>query len=212
MKYTEYRGCADLVIAEVTVDDNESGTGHGYVTGTVKSLAGLAELSKSTSTNSETKYYDNQPAIVITSEGGDTLRAQCSALDIATEAELRGNKYDSTKGAMIEGGAKGQKYYAVGYKTGDTDDPNKYYVWRYKCTIQIGDIVTPTGDDGTTSNGVEITITSINTTHKFEANADAKGNAQGAKSLVVDTALDLADVSTFFDTVITPDTLTAKSA
>ena len=41
----EFRGTDELYIAEVTVDDNESGTGHGYVTGAVEKLAPVAEIS-----------------------------------------------------------------------------------------------------------------------------------------------------------------------
>ena len=42
----EYRGVEGLVAAEVLSDDNEQGTGHGYQTGTVFAIAGVAEISK----------------------------------------------------------------------------------------------------------------------------------------------------------------------
>ena len=48
-KIVEYRGCKGLVFAEITTDDNETGTGHGYTTGSVQALAGLAEVSKNVS-------------------------------------------------------------------------------------------------------------------------------------------------------------------
>lgn len=51
---TEFRGCKGLVFAEVQKDNNLSTTGEGYVTGTVKALAPVAEISKSVETGSDT--------------------------------------------------------------------------------------------------------------------------------------------------------------
>ena len=52
-----------------------------------------------------------------------------------------------------------------------------------------------------------MTFTGINTTHKFTKVVDKNGNKKGAKAVNVDVAKGLADVSDFFDTVTTPDTL-----
>ena len=48
-----FRGVEGLVYAEVTEDSEEN-----YTTGEVKSLAGVAEIGKSTATDSSAKYYD----------------------------------------------------------------------------------------------------------------------------------------------------------
>lgn len=197
---TEYRGVEGLVYAEVTKDDNES---EGYVTGTVKSLAGVAEISRTTESSSETKYYDNMPAIVINSTGSDELTISASAIPLEVLAEITGQKYDATKGAFIEGPRK-VKYFAIGYITKKTNG-DEVYVWRYKGTFNIPDQTNVTENDGTDSNGQELVYTGISTTHKFTANDN-----KGAKALNVDVALDKADVSAFFDTVVTPDTLTVK--
>ena len=58
----EWRGVEGLVAAEVTVDDNETGEGHGYVTGDVFAVAGVAEISRSTDSSNEAHYYDNMSA------------------------------------------------------------------------------------------------------------------------------------------------------
>ena len=79
------------------------------------------------------------------------------------------------------------------------------YVWRYKGTFNVPDQTNATENDGTDANGQEIVYTGISTTHKFEK------NNKGAKALVVDVAKGLANVSTFFDTVTTPDTLEAAT-
>ena len=64
----EYRGVERLVYAEVTEDSADN-----YTTGTVKSLAGVATISKSTASSTEAHYYDNAPKIVISAEGADTV-------------------------------------------------------------------------------------------------------------------------------------------
>ena len=87
-KIVEYRGCKGLVFAEITNDDNETGTGHGYITDTVKDLAGVAEISKTVSVSKVSKYYDNVAAIVITGEGEDvvTLTTSIPTLHLLSQA------------------------------------------------------------------------------------------------------------------------------
>ena len=87
----EYRGVSELVYAEVTCDDNSSDQGHGYVTGTVKRLAGVAEISKASNASSETHWYDNLPAIVVQSQTSDEITINASGLDLATLADLKGS-------------------------------------------------------------------------------------------------------------------------
>lgn len=198
-KVAEYRGVSDLVYAEVTKDDNES-TG-GYITGTVKPLAPVAEISKTTESSSEAHYYDNKPLIVIDSTGADELTLTVAAIPLDVLADITGQVYDQTLGALIEGD-RTPKYFAIGYKTKKTNG-DEVYVWRYKGTFAIPDETSATENDGTDANGQELTFTGVTTTHKF-----TKNNA-GAKALVVDTGAGTADVSEFFKTVVTPDSLTA---
>ena len=199
----EYRGVSDLVYAEVLKDNNEVGEGEGYVTGTVKSLAGVAEIGRTTESSSEAHYYDNMPAIVINSTGSDEVTITASAIPLDVLADITGQAYDSDLGAFIEG-ERTPKYFAIGYKTKKTNG-DEVYVWRYKGQFSIPDQTNATEDDGTDANGQEITFTGIQTTHKF-----IKAGNKGAKALNVDLGEDKADVSTFFTTVTTPDTLQAK--
>lgn len=202
----EYRGVEGLVAAKVTCDDNDSSAGHGYVTGDVFAIAGVAEISKAVEQSSEAHYYDNIPAVVIDSVGADTVTINASAIPEDVKAELTGQTYISAKGALVEGEATAP-YFAIGYKTQKTDG-TEVYVWRYKGKFsQVNDTTHDTKDNGTGANGQSIVYTGINTTHKFTAN----GN-KGAKALVVDTGKDLADVSNFFSSVVTPDTLAGKTA
>ena len=117
-------------------------------------------------------------------------------------AEITGQVYDSALGAFIEG-PRDHKYFALGYKTKKTNG-DEVYVWRYKGSFNIPQQTNATENDSTDANGQELVYTGISTTHKFTK------TGKGAKAMNVDVAKDLANVSTFFDTVTTPDTLVAK--
>lgn len=204
----EFRGTDHLVYAEVLVDDNETNTAgsgetpnHGYVTGTVKILAPVAEISKTVETASDTKYYDNKPALTINSEGADTITLTVPALPLETLANITGKEYDSTTGAFMDG-VRTPKYFALGYRLRLTDGTYRY-VWRYKGSFGIPDETSQTENAGTDSNNQSLTYTGIQTMHTFTKT----GTSQ--KALVVDERDGLADLDEFFDTVTTCDTLEA---
>jgi phi13 family phage major tail protein len=192
----EYRGVEGLVAAEVLTDDDTN----GYTTGPVFAIAGVAEISRSTDSSNEAHYYDNMPAVVISSTAADEVTITASAIPLDVYAEITGQGYDSTLGALIEG-PRDFKYFAIGYKTRKTNG-DEVYVWRYKGTFNIPEQTNSTENDSTDANGQEIVFTGISTTHKFTANSN-----KGAKALCVDVAKGLADVTNFFDTVTTPDSL-----
>lgn len=204
---TEYRGVEDLVAAEVLTDNNNEE--EGYTTGEVFDIAGVAEISKSTSSSNESHYYNNMPAVVVSSTGADEVTLSVSVIPLDILAKITGQKYDELTGALIEG-ERETKYFAIGYKTKKTNG-DYVYVWRLKGTFNIPESTHATENDGTDANGQELTYTGINTTHKFAKVTDKNGNKKGAKAINVDVAKGLADVSTFFDEVVTPDTLTAKA-
>lgn len=196
----EFRGVDNLVYAEVTADNNEE-TG-GYVTGAVKVLSPVAEIGRTTESSSETKYYDNKPMIVVNSTGSDEITITCAPLTLETLADITGQTFDATKGCMIEG-TRATKYFAIGYRTKGTDGQYRY-VWRYKGTFAVPEETYATENDGTDTNNTELTFTGISTTHAFT-------NGGSVKALVVDTRYEVADVSAFFETVTTPDTLKAAT-
>lgn len=199
----EYRGVEGLVAAEVTVDDNGTGSGHGYVTGDVFAIAGVAEISRETDSSNEAHYYDNIPAVVVSSTSADEVTITTSAIPLDVLAEITGQVYDTALGAFIEG-PRDFKYFALGYKTKKTNG-DEVYVWRYKGTFNIPPQTNATENDSTDANGQELVFTGISTTHKFTK------TGKGAKALNVDVAKNLANVSTFFDTVTTPDSLQART-
>lgn len=211
MEIFEYRGCSDLVIAEILTDDNEE-TG-GYKTGPVESLIPLSEIGKTVEESNEVKYYDNLAALIIYGEGPDTIEINGAGISVAKKAKILGKPYDETTGAMIDG-PKRTKYFALGYKTHDTDGFTRY-VWRYKGVFGTPAEANKTRDGGTETNTTALTYTGIHTVHKFakgEQAEDGTWKPAGVKGIVVSDREGLANLETFFDTVTTPDTLKAKAA
>lgn len=203
----EFRGCKKLVYAEVTKDNNESGTSNGYVTGAVKSLAPVAEISKTVETSSEAKYYDNKAAIVIDSEGADTVTFTIAVPDDATLADITGRTYDTTKKMFIES-ERSQKYFAVGYILGEKGEgDDERFVWRYKGTFNIPDETSATENDGTDTNNMSLEFTGIYTDHIFE-NGKGTNTAGVAKAAFVresDLPANCTETK-WFEQVATPDT------
>lgn len=198
-KIFEYRGVSDAVYAEVTKDD-----GTEFTTGAVKDFVGVSEIARSTDSSNEPHYYDNVPAVIISSTGSDEVTINASAIPMDILAEITGQYYDETTGMMVEC-ERTPKYFAFGYRTKKTDG-TEVLVWRLKGSFTVPDSDHITEDDGTDANGQEIVYTGISTTHKFTK------TGKPAKAVNVDTGLDLADTSKFFETVQTPDTVKVKGA
>lgn len=193
----EYRGIRGLVCAEVKTDNAET-----FECDTPFEVAGVAELSRTTETTSESHYYDNVPAIVIDSTGADEVTITASAIPFDALAKITGQTYDAEKGMFVEG-ERANKYFALGYITKKTDG-TEIFVWRLKGKFNIPDSTHATEDDGAEANGQEIVFTGINTNHKFTS----IGN-KTAKAVNVDTGVNKVAETEFFASVQTPDTVEA---
>lgn len=191
----EWRGIRGLVAAEVKTDDVDT-----FECDTPFSIAGVAELARTTETSSEAHYYDNVPAVVIDSTGSDEVTITASAIPFDALAKITGQIYNAEKGMFVEG-ERDSKYFAIGYVTEKTDG-TEVFVWRLKGKFNIPDSTHATKDDGAEANGQEIVFTGINTNHKFEA----IGN-KTVKAVNVDTSINSVVESEFFATVQTPDTI-----
>lgn len=195
----EWRGVENLVYAEITKDDATE-----YTTKAVKPLSGVAEISRTIKEDKATKFYDNLPAFTIYGEGEDEIKIKVSVLPLSVRADILGQTLDATTGAMIEG-ERTIKQFAIGYKTKTTSGVDVYR-WRLKGTFSTPEESHKTIDDGTDSNGEELTFTGVATIHKF-----TKGGKSARGVIVVDDADSTANVSTFFDQVTDPDKLTVKN-
>lgn len=189
----EFRGCDNLVIAEVTAD-----TEAAFTTGAVTLLAPVAEVSKTVETSSETHYYDNVGMITIRAEGTDTVTLTVPVLPLSVLANITGKTIDPTTGAFIDG-APVEKYFAVGYKLRLTDGSERF-VWRMKGTFSFPDETSSTESDSIDTNNQELTFTGVQTIHEFT-------NGGRCRAVVIDERDGLCDLTTFFDTVQTPDTI-----
>lgn len=196
----EYRGCENLVYAEVLKDTSEE-----YTVGEVYELASLAEVGVTTEQSSETKYYDNNPALVLRGLGAETRTFTIDHLPNSRLGYLTGQQIDKTTGAVLGGGDNVvTRYFAVGYVSEITSGI-KTYKWALKGTFAIPDETNTTKNGGTDSNNMSLVYTGIATTHKF---------TNGGRKVYValeDTKEDgtKVDMSKWFDTVQTPDTLSA---
>lgn len=196
----EYRGCENLVYAKITKDDSES-----YTTGEVKELAGLAEVGVTVEQSSETKYYDNNPALVLKGQGAETRTFTIDHLPLSLLAELTGQSVDEETGAILGGGDVENPYFAVGYIT-EVTSGIKTYKWALKGTFAIPDETNTTKNGGTDSNNLSLVYTGIATTHKF-----AKDGKKRTYVALEDIQPDgsTIDLSKWFDKVQTPDTLSS---
>ncbi len=199
----EYRGIWGLVAAEVLTDNDED----GYTTGDVFAIAAVAEIAKSVDGSSESHYYNNVPGVVIDSEGADTISITAAAIPLEARAKIEGKGFDNATGAMLDTPPK-KKYFAIGYKTQDSNGKWQY-VWRLKGKFAPLADTAATRDNGTGANNQPLTYTGIYTTHIFEKGGE-DGEPAPSKGIVVPE--DDIDTESFFNSVVTPDTLEPSSS
>lgn len=197
----EFRGVDKFYFAEVTKDDAT-----GYETATPIHIP-VQEIGKSTDSASEAHYYDNKAMIVVNSESADTIVLTIAPPALDKLAQLIGKSFDPTTGMMVDS-PRQNKYYAITYRTKGTDGGYRY-VSRLKGQFNIPEETYQTENDGTDTNNTQITFTGIYTEHEFTKGVydGTSWSPAGAKGIVVDARYGLADISTFFDSIQTPDSI-----
>lgn len=201
----EFRGVDNFYFAEVTKDDAD-----GYVCGTPVHIP-VQEVGKNTDSSSEAHYYDNKAMIVVNSESADTISLTLAPPALDKLAQLIGKSFDTSLGMMVDS-PRQNKYFAIMYRTKGTDGGYRY-VSRLKGQFNIPEESVATENDGTDTTNTSIEFTGIYTEHEFTKGkyVDGAWEKSGAKGIVVDARYGLADVSTFFSSVQTPDTVQAAS-
>lgn len=200
----EFRGVDNFYFAEVLTDTD--GASGAYSCDTPIHIP-VQEIGKSVSASSDAHFYDNGPLIVIDAVGPDTLTLTLAPPSLATYAKMFGLSYDEATGMIVEGD-RAARYFAIMYRTRGTDGGYRY-VSRLKGKFAVPDETYHTEDSGTDANNIQVTFTGVRTVHQFN-----KGRFNGTSwekgtcsSITVDGRLGLADVSSFFESVQTPDTI-----
>jgi phi13 family phage major tail protein len=201
----EFRGVDNFYFAEILQDDAT-----GYVCGTPVHIP-VQEVGKTTDSASEAHYYDNKAMIVVNSESADTISLIVAPPALDKLAALTGKSFDDTTGMMIDS-PRNNKYFAIMYRTKGTDGGYRY-VSRLKGQFNIPDETNATENDGTDTNNTTIEFTGIYTEHEFNKGKKENGAwvKSGVKGIVVDARYQRADVSNFFASVQTPDTVQATN-
>lgn len=192
-KIVEYRGIRGLVGAILKQDDRETLT---Y--GEVFEIAGVSELTKNSSDNTDVHHYDNKGAVGLNVQGEDEVNVNVSAIPLKVIAKMTGQTYDEKTGALVEGPSN-VPYMAIGYITTDTDGTDMY-VWRLKGMFTRPGSTHKTIDKGTSADGQSLKYTGITTNKKFVSNKNQGGNAT-----VVPAQTCGKTETEFFAAVQTPD-------
>lgn len=203
----EFRGVDNFYFAEVIEDD-----ANGYSCGTPVHIP-VQEVGKTTDSSSEAHYYDNKAMIVVNSESADTITLVLAPPALQQLAQMTGKSFDATTGMMVDS-PRQNKYYAIMYRTKGTDGGYRY-VSRLKGQFNIPEESVQTENDGTDTNNTTFEFTGIYTEHEFNKgiyHADTQTwEKAGVKGIVVDARYGLADLSTFFNAIQTPDSITGSS-
>lgn len=194
----QWRGCSDLVYAPIIKDDVT-----GYETGDVKELAFIKQIGAGQEQSTATVFADNTAIFNTNSAIKFTRTFDCLAIDGKVKAELEGQYTEEGSSLVLSSSSAQPLQVAIGYKIYDTDD-TCYYVWCLKGTCSFGEETIITRDDGTDSNGVQMTFSALETVHKF-----TKGGSE--TQVMVEENDEKYDTTAFFDTVTTPDTLVSKA-
>lgn len=201
-----FKGVRDLVIAKMTVSNDESGK-IVETYGEVQPLAGVQNIGFDVNESSATHYFDNIGALVIASEGEDTLTLTVSRTDLKTRALIEGRTYDETKKALIAT-EQNKPYFAIGFKAKLTNGTEEWY-WFYKGKFTAGSKEFATQDDGTDINTMQYTFAAVYTGAEFEID----GKTQPVKYALIEVADETKEPATsFFSAVTTPDKIATPTA
>lgn len=201
--FTLKRGLKNIFAAEILTDDNESGTGHGYTTGTPFHLIPAGEMSRTVDSEKTDTYYDNSVFFTTGKEGATEISITGAALRPEDLAKINNKYVDDTTGAVLDTGEFKPKYFALGGETNNVDGTSELF-WFMKGTFAIPEQADKTEDDSTDTNGMSLTFSAVKTQHLFEVGNEDKP----MKRVVIDTATTVVKSSQDWTAqVVTPDNL-----
>ena len=195
------RGLKNIYAAEILTDDNESGSGHGYTTGTPFHLIPAGEMTRTVDSEKVDIYYDDTVFATIGREAATEIQITGAALRAAALAVINNKDVDATTGAVVDSGEYAPKYFALGGQAENTDGTTEWF-WFLKGTFSIPEQSDKTKDDTTDTNGMTLTFSAVSTQHVFELKNKV------AKRVVIDTnTTEFKSSQTWTAQVVTPDNL-----
>ena len=197
------RGLKNIFAAEVTKDNNGSGTGDGYITGTPFHLIPAGEMSRTVDNEKTDIYYDDTVFETVGKEGPTEVSITGAALRPDALARINNKYVDSTTGAILDTGEYEPKYFALGGEAENTDGTSELF-WFMKGTFAIPEQSDKTKDDSTDTNGMSLNFSAIKTEHLFTVG----GNSKPMKRVVIDTSeTELKSSQDWTAQVVTPENL-----
>lgn len=195
------RGLKNIYAAEILTDDNESGTGHGYTTGTPFHLIPAGEMTRTVNSEKSDIFYDDTVFATVGKEEATEVSITGAALRPDALARINNKDIDATTGAVVDSGEYKPKYFALGGEAENLDGTTELF-WFAKGTFAIPEQNDKTKDDTTDTNGMQLTFSAISTKHIFELK-----NAV-CKRVVIDTSVtELKSNQSWTAQVVTPDNL-----
>lgn len=180
--------------------------GQGYTAGTPVALAPIASIASEVENTTKTRYYDNIPYYVDTSEGETKVTAVISGLDITDQAILLGKHYDETAKRLYDSGQPNAPWVALGFRAQTADgfryfwyNKGKFAPWSEEASTKTSDI-----EEKTTSLEFSAVVTTFQ-------GFDVDGDPSGIKRVIGEDPIDdTLNVATWFNTVKTPDLYSAE--
>jgi phi13 family phage major tail protein len=192
--YKSLIGVDNLYYALVTQDDSS-----GYVAGTPKYLAPLANIAIKPKASMKTQYFDNIPMDSLFAEGESEGDIEIQGLPLDVKAELLGKTYDAVNGRLYDDGGT-PPYVALGFRSQKSDGTFKYY-WYLKGQFSPPDDEAATKKAEPDPKSAKMKLTALYTTYLF--NVDGV-NSRSVKKTEGDTALTAFSATGWFSSVQVP--------
>ena len=195
-KFSLARGLKDVMIAEVTADDELAYT----PSETVEHLIPAGTITMSADNERADTYFDNVAFASVGSESATTVTIEGARLKAEMIAKITGKTVDATTGAIIDSGIYRPKYFALGARI-QMLDGTEALIWFLKGTFSIPEETGRTIDDGTDADGTTLEFSAVTTIFQF-------GGTEGVKRIVVDTSTtEIVTDQDWFAQVVTPTNL-----
>lgn len=189
--------CAGLTTAATSANTTD---GQGYIAGTPVALAPIASIAAETENATKTRYYNNVPYYVDTSEGETKVTAVISGIDITQQAILLGKHYDSSAKRFYDAGQPNAPWVALGFRAETADgyryfwyNKGKFAPWKEEASTKTTDI-----EEKTTTLEFSAVVTAY-------SNFAVNGAPSAIKRVIAEYPIDTTvNVANWFNTVKVP--------